>query len=92
LFKGESYPFFQAPVLEVKRSSRKDNAKKPRTKINAEEADIVCLRLAKAGYGGGDPEKIGKMAVDWVMKIVGYEGFCSDYEEEYYNLNQENNG
>jgi hypothetical protein len=46
--------------------------------------------LAKAGYGGGNPESIGRMTPSWVMKILDYEGFCNDYEEEYYNLNKEN--
>lgn len=90
MFEGEFKPFFQAPNFEVKRTSRQDDTKKPRTEIKAEEADIICFRLAKAGYGGGDPEKIGKMSPYWVMKIVDYEVFCSDYEEEHYNLNKDN--
>lgn len=51
--------------------------------------DIICLRLAKAGYAGGNPEAVGKMSADWVMKMVDYEGFCSDYEDELYKLNKD---
>jgi hypothetical protein len=46
--------------------------------------------LAKSGYGGGNPEMIGKMNPNWVMKIVNYEDFCNDYEEEYQHLNKDN--
>lgn len=48
----------------------------------------MCLKLAKAGYGSGNPETIGAMSCDWVLKMAQYEGFCQDYEEEYLNLNQ----
>jgi len=48
------------------------------------------LKLAKAGYCGGNPETISKMNVVWVIKMLEYEGFCSDYEEEYINLNSNN--
>jgi hypothetical protein len=46
------------------------------------------LKLAKAGYGGGNPETIGQMSPDWVIKILDYENFCGDWEEEYLNLNK----
>jgi hypothetical protein len=47
------------------------------------------LKLAKAGYGGGDPKRIGQMDVKWVIYMLQYEGFCNDWETEYLNLNKE---
>jgi len=28
------------------------------------------------------------MDISWVLKMMEYEGFCSEYEEEYHNLNK----
>jgi hypothetical protein len=28
------------------------------------------------------------MNISWVLKMIEYEGFCSEYEEEYHNLNK----
>jgi hypothetical protein len=88
LFKGKPTPFFQAPTLKVRRTTSKESTRQPRTEINLEEAYIICLKLAKAGYGGGNPETIGQMSPDWVIKILDYENFCGDWEEEYLNLNK----
>ena len=45
------------------------------------------MRLAKAGYGGGDPRVIEEMDANWVVKILEYEVFGQDYNQEYDNLN-----
>jgi hypothetical protein len=49
---------------------------------------MIALRLAKAGYGGGNPERVLKMRADMVMSIVQYEGFVADYERAYIELNK----
>lgn len=49
---------------------------------------MVALRLAKAGFGGGDPEKVLGMRVDLVMAAVQYETFVSEYERAYVELNK----
>jgi hypothetical protein len=54
--------------------------------ITASELDILCLRLAKAGYG--KPQDIAEMDCDWVMKMIQYEDFCSEYESKYFELNK----
>jgi len=43
--------------------------------------------LAKAGYGGGDPERVLNMRVDLVMLALEYEKFTADYERTYVDLN-----
>lgn len=48
---------------------------------------MICLKLAKAGWGAGDPQKIAEMRVDWVKKIIDYETYCDDYCVEDIKLN-----
>lgn len=50
---------------------------------------VVAIRLAREGYGGGDPDKILNMRVDHVIAIIHYEKFRSDYERSYIELNKE---
>ena len=50
---------------------------------------MIALRLAKAGYAGGDPERVLKMRADIVLAAVQYEGFVNDYESAFIELNRE---
>ena len=93
--KGKPCPFFQKPSFEIVRTPNiskegKEPTRKPKVKSSLDEADNICLKLAKAGYKGGDPELIGMMNPYWVIKMIEYESFCGEYEEEYINLNQNN--
>jgi hypothetical protein len=45
------------------------------------------MRLAKAGYLGGDPDAVLAAPVSTVLKILHYEAFESDYERAYTDLN-----
>ena len=45
------------------------------------------MKLAKEGYGAGDPEKVMRMRVDTVMMIMQFEGFTVDYGAEFMALN-----
>jgi hypothetical protein len=49
---------------------------------------LITLRLAKAGYGGGDPERIAKMKVSTVLKLIQYEIFLKEYESKFMDLNR----
>ena len=51
---------------------------------------MVALRLAKAGYYGGDPGRVKDAPVDDVLNAFAYEGFVSDYESVEYELNRVN--
>lgn len=46
------------------------------------------LRLAKAGYYQGDPNKVLSAPVNVVIGIIEYEAFVSDYERTYTELNK----
>lgn len=49
---------------------------------------MVALRLAREGYGGGDPEKVLQMRADVVMAAVAYEVFRSDFQRTTFDLNK----
>lgn len=51
---------------------------------------MVALRLAKAGYYDGDPEKALNASADMVMAVVQYESFVNDYERTVVDMNREN--
>lgn len=46
------------------------------------------MRLAKAGYCGGDPQKILKTRADLVMAMLDYETFEADYESQFIEINK----
>lgn len=48
----------------------------------------MALRLAKAGYYGGDPGAVKRGAVDDVLNALAYESFVSDYEMVEYEINK----
>lgn len=92
MLKGQCIAFYQAPSFIVTKVTAGSNTIKPKTKIDCQDTDLIVLRLAKAGYGGGNPEVIENMSVSWVLKMFHYENFCNDYESEYINLNNKQNG
>lgn len=52
------------------------------------ESDLVKLRLAAEGFGGGDPERVGKMRADWVVKSFQYLQFKAEYEDVFLEMNK----
>jgi hypothetical protein len=46
------------------------------------------MRLAKAGYYGGDPVKVLHAPVNVVIDILNYERFESEYEKAFELLNK----
>lgn len=49
----------------------------------------MAIRLAKAGYGGGDPQKVLEFPADIVLAILQYEQFQMDFEAAYISMNRE---
>lgn len=47
------------------------------------------MRLAKAGYCSGDPQRVLRTRADLVMAMLDYETFEADYESQYIELNKE---
>ena len=50
----------------------------------------MALRLARAGYYGGDVGAVKKAPVGDVLNAFAYEGFVGDYETVEYELNRVN--
>lgn len=48
----------------------------------------MALRLAEAGYAGGDPEKVMQMTVGWVVTSIQFQKHKADYERTYIELNR----
>lgn len=46
----------------------------------------MALKLAKAGYWQGDPERVLRAPLDQVLAAAEYEGFCSDYESAFMEM------
>ena len=49
---------------------------------------LSAIRLAGAGYGGGDPNKVLEMPVDVVVDVLSFLKFRSEYEETVHELNK----
>lgn len=47
------------------------------------------MRLAKAGYYGGSPEKILQAPIDIVMSILDYESFEHDLSQAYEEIRKQ---
>jgi hypothetical protein len=48
----------------------------------------VALKMARTGYGGGDPEKVLSMPVGIVVAMLHYEQFRDEYERAFMELNR----
>jgi hypothetical protein len=53
-----------------------------------DEADLICLRLAKDGYGGGNPESIQDWKTETILSVLEYTTFLNDYEATLYEINK----
>lgn len=54
-----------------------------------DEALGIALRLAREGFGGGDPRVILKMPSSMVVTAAHYENFLADFEAAYVEINRE---
>lgn len=88
MLRGEFTPFFQESCFRVQ-SSLSSDARKPRTRVTADEQYIIPLILAKSGYFNSNPEVVMNTPIDIVMQTYHYEMFCRQYEETSYELNKE---
>lgn len=87
MLKGKFVPFFQKAsfCVEQKRPKRRSN---PEIKIT-DEALFLSLKLAKAGWMGGDPKKVLKSDADTVINMIYYEGFENDLMDAYEDLRKD---
>ncbi len=64
-----------------------DDSVKPRVEVKATNKVVIALRLARAGWFDGDPEKVMRGRVDLVMAAWEYEGFCGVFDRTWQKLN-----
>jgi len=50
---------------------------------------FIAIRIAHAGFFGGDPGAVLEAPVDVVQSILDFENFSIDYEREYLELNKD---
>lgn len=48
----------------------------------------MALKMAFAGWWGGDPEKVEEARADRVLEAIEYAGFASEYDRTMYELNK----
>ncbi len=49
---------------------------------------MIAIRIARAGYYGGDPSKVRQASIDDVFRVLDYENFLSEYEFTEYKINE----
>jgi predicted nucleic acid-binding Zn-ribbon protein len=49
---------------------------------------VVALRVSKTGFYEGNPEKVLKGRVDYVLAALEYNKFLIDYEDVYIEINR----
>lgn len=67
---------------------RAPSYKAPKVEIKDEVA-FYAIRIAKAGYYGGNPAKVKQAPLSEVLQILNYENFIIDYEQAAKELNNE---
>ena len=85
---GKRKPFFSDSLFRVKHTPSRKGVRVP-TEVDADETLIVALKLARQGYGAGDPRTIMRWPSDLVLAAASYEHFLVDYETAWYDLNKE---
>ena len=83
--------FYSRPLLRVKKAgvSYYDPDKKVNFEDNLSNFDRTCLILASKGFCAGNPENIANCRVDWVLKMIDFHRFTTDFNEELTFLNNE---
>jgi hypothetical protein len=52
-----------------------------------DQAEFSALKLAREGFGGGDPAAIMEMRADWVLHMIEFLQFETEYGDTYRKLN-----
>lgn len=50
---------------------------------------MLALKLANAGWWGGDPDAVERAPVDSVLEAADFVNAMSDYDTTYIHLNRE---
>ena len=81
MYKGKCLPFFQKSSFSVV-NKLSDSLERRRPKIRIEdEISFLCIKVAKLGYYGGNPDKVREAPVTTILDVLHYETFEADYIE-----------
>lgn len=87
MLESESLPFFQENPFKVRCPVGPNKLeRKPDTEIG-DEIGFICCSVAKQGYFGGDPDRVGQAPVTSVISVLNYIKFEAEYKETYRGLN-----
>jgi hypothetical protein len=85
--ESKPFPFFQGARLVIV-DERKTEFKRPEIRVTMDGATLMVLRLAREGFGGGDPERILAMPTSLVLDAWEFLDFQSRYEATTIELNK----
>ena len=87
MLEGKCLPFFQAPPFFVRNKLESNGDwREPEIHIG-DELRFVRVKIAKLGYYGGDPHKVGEAPVTDILDILSFESFQADYATTERELN-----
>lgn len=86
--RAELRAFFRTGLFIVEGAVR-DTNRYPKVSIKADDTLVIALRLARAGYWDGDPEKAMAADPGVVIAALQYEVFRDEYERTYNEMNRE---
>jgi len=67
---------------------RKADIRRPEIRVTMDSATLMSLRLAREGFGGGDPAKVMSMPTNTVFEAWEFVNFQSEYEETVREMNR----
>jgi hypothetical protein len=60
----------------------------PRIRID-DESTFIALKIAEAGFYGGDPQRVLDAPVDMILNILRFREFQADYDKMFQAMNEE---
>ena len=85
--ESKPFPFFQGARLVVI-DKRKADIKRPAIRVTMDQETLMALRLAREGFGGGDPARISAMPTNMVLDAWEFVNFQAEYEETTREMNK----
>lgn len=87
--ESKRLPFFQTPPFFVRnKQDYSGEWRSPEIHIG-DDLRFLRVKIAKLGYYGGDPHKVGEATITDVLDILAYEAFEADYTTTERELNKD---
>jgi hypothetical protein len=89
LLESKCLPFFQAPPFFVRNKQECGGEWRSPEVYIGDDLRFLRVKIAKLGYYGGDPHKVGEATVTDVLDVLAYESFDADYATTERALNKD---